>query len=102
MSRKGKGPDPPDDNVPLFEIDIPVVSKDKAPAVKSARQGNCPCCQALKSGLLWSGNHLVWRAHTYRTWGGTAVPCPSSGVAVCVAPERHPLVSSDPAKCRHP
>lgn len=102
MIPKKPDDDHPNYDVPLFDMDVPPDSTRKKRSVKAVRQGKCPNCHAEKMGLLSSGVHLVWRSHTYRTWSGTPVTCPSSGVAVCVAPERTPLIPSDPAKCRHP
>jgi hypothetical protein len=88
--------------IPLFDLPAEAGrSEVKTPALRSVRQGKCPACKALKTGLLASGQHIVWRPHNLTTWGGTRVPCRTSGVAVCVAPERDPLLSQDPAICPH-
>jgi len=96
-----KRPEP----LPLFDITPEMIEPSEGEATKSTtrsvRQGKCPACMAPKTGLVASGVHLVWRAHSLTTWGGTPIACRTSGVAVCVAPERNPLVQHDPARCPH-
>lgn len=87
------------DTAPLFDMDA--TDKPKRERVKSVRQAKCPHCSAVKTGLVRQGDHLVWRLHTLTTWAGTSRTCPASGVAVCVAPERVPLIPSRPARCKH-
>lgn len=77
-----------------------------AAAPKAVTSATCPECGGVRDvGLLRSGQHLVWREHTCRTWSGAALPCRASGVAVCVAPakgQRSPATEKRPAPvCQH-
>jgi hypothetical protein len=98
--RKGKFDDIPTEE--LFSADDMRSGKRRQKSVKSVAWGNCPGCLADKMGLVLVGRHLVWRQHTYRTWSGAAVECTSSGVSVCVAPEKTPTHAAVAVTCPHP
>lgn len=78
-------------------------AKEKPKSIKSVAQANCPKCSKNKVGVLASNGHYMWRLHTYRTHGGTVLPCPASGVYLCSCPEGLPPYSSDgnAVKCPH-
>jgi hypothetical protein len=85
----------------LFELDPTPRSRVRPKGLRSVAQGTCPICLVTSVGLVRQGNHVVWRLHSYMTWGGTRMPCPTSGVAVCVAPEQKPLHPNEPVRCGH-
>lgn len=92
--------------IPLFDLpeDSGEPGKGEAGAAKSLRsvaQGNCPRCMAPKTGLVASGAHIVWRVHYLTTWAGSRIPCVTSGVSACDAPEVTPLKPSNPVRCPH-
>ena len=86
----------------MFDAEPLREQKPRRPASqRSIKQGHCPMCLRGATGLIRMGVHLVWRPHTYRTWGGTQMPCAASGVAVCVAPERPPYRHARAVRCPH-
>ena len=73
-------------------------------AARSVAFAACPKCSAERCGLVMQGQHLSWRLHAVRTWGGVSMDCTASGQAVCQLPPRHgvPLDShSNEARCKH-
>jgi hypothetical protein len=85
----------------LFELEPSPRSRIRRRGLRSVAQGTCPVCLGSPVGQVRQGNHVVWRLHSYMMWGGTRMPCATSGVGVCVAPERNPLHPSDPVRCGH-
>ncbi|HEY9408955.1 MAG TPA: hypothetical protein VIP77_05180 [Jiangellaceae bacterium] len=87
--------------IPLF--DEPArVRKPKNRSVPSVAWGNCPGCRKGRVGVIRTATHLVWREHTYMTWGGTSMTCTASGVPVCRATERTPtLLQRGRVTCDH-
>ncbi len=83
----------------LFDAEPMRERKRRPKTIPSSAHGKCPQCTAEKVGLVRVGAHLVWRRHTYRTWVGTAVECPASGVTLCVAPEGRPPLNVHPIPC---
>jgi hypothetical protein len=75
----------------------------KPKALPSFAQGNCPQCSRTKTGLIRTDrNHLMWRMHTYKTHGGSSVPCAASGTYVCNQPEASPPYTHGvPVRCPH-
>jgi hypothetical protein len=93
------------DGVPTDELFDAAAFQDDKPhkqeSIRSVAQGKCPNCTAKKTGVVRQGPHLVWRRHQYTTWSGAHIDCPSSGVALCVCPERKPLDRTNPIHCVH-
>lgn len=87
---------PPDDDGPGDRKD-----ENKKRVLRSVRMGKCPYCTVRLMGVIPQGEHYVWRPHSIITWGGARIACRASGVAVCLAPERIPLVPGSPIKCPH-
>lgn len=77
---------------PLFDTPVQVVTKAKTRSIASVAWGNCPGCRKGRVGIIRGAFHLMWREHSYRTWGGALITCPSSGVPVCQLHERIPTV----------
>jgi hypothetical protein len=81
----------------LFAVPVQRPSTDgeikKPRPQRAVERGACGYCSAANVGLLAVAGerrdgHLVWRAHNYKTHGGTSVPCRASGVRLCAAPAR--------------
>ena len=67
---------------------------------KPADYGKCPKCQAWKIALLEQGDHLVWKEHSYATYGKARFTCAASGQRVCDLPEGEPsLHYTSPLSC---
>lgn len=84
--------------IPLFNPGPPQPVERKRP--KAARPyafGRCPHCHSAdRHALVLQGIHLVWRPHLYRTVSGAPLPCPTSGVTLCVAASRDGVVRDTP------
>ena len=87
--------DPADDHEPLpFEIPASGGSTEgrRRTSVKSVEFGLCPGHvgdgTGRGTGLVRQGEHLVWRVHHIRTFGGATLDCPSSGQPVCTSPSK--------------
>lgn len=78
--------------IPLFAEPPRASSEPRPSSPPSVAWGNCPRCRKGRVGVLRAGSHLVWREHTYATWGGARMTCAASGVPVCQATERPPTV----------
>lgn len=76
------------ETVPLFDEPQRYLKQKRSRGPRSVTFSDCPKCANLRVGLVRTGNHLVWREHTYTTWGGTSRPCTASGVAVCSLPDK--------------
>ena len=78
------------DDVPIPGLVVPkakVAHTEPQKPLKVVGSGWCPGCRFSKktaTGLLESGEHLIWRPHTKPTWSGAVVDCMSSGVRLCV------------------
>lgn len=75
---------------PLFEGPPRVTPEPKQRSAASVAWGNCPGCRKGRIGAVRTAEHLVWREHTYTTWGGARMTCTASGVPVCRLTERQP------------
>lgn len=75
--------------LPLFDEPARVTTP-KTTSIRSVAWGNCPGCRKGRVGIIRGAFHLMWREHSYRTWGGALITCPSSGVPVCQLHERTP------------
>ena len=95
-----------DDMLPIDIPPQPVRSTSERATespVKSVAWGRCPGCNRYKAiGLVPLGQHLVWRAHTYMTYGNVKTPCRASLTRLCEQPARVlPGVDATAApKCR--
>jgi hypothetical protein len=85
-------------------------------AAPTAAHAFCPChTDERRTGLIYSGEHLMWRVH-YVKLGRSAVPCRASGVVIChpdgrptdgvmrIPLDKHRATDDNgirPARCRH-
>lgn len=56
--------------------------------VRPLGHARCPRCSRARAAVITSGSHVVWREHDLITYAGTRLPCPSSGVALCILPAK--------------
>lgn len=87
--------DPADEHDPLpFEIPTAGGASDgsRRTYAKSVEFGLCPSHvgdgTGRGTGLVRQGEHLAWRVHHIRTFGGATLICPSSGQPVCTSPSQ--------------
>lgn len=99
MSDDGLFPVPEQDIFAGLEVRSKKVRKDLSTTQRSVAFGACPDCSSYKVGLVHQGGHLVWRDHSYRTHGGTSLPCRAVGVRLCDAPARATTFSTDVPTC---
>ena len=64
----------------------PRIEKDKP--VRTYAHGGCPKCSDNAVGLALVGQHLFWKDHDLRTWGGVSMQCQASGQRLCDLPAR--------------
>lgn len=68
--------------------------------VKPEDYGKCPKCSALKVALMKQGDHLVWKEHTFATYGKARFTCAASGQRLCDLPEGEPALHyGEPMAC---
>lgn len=88
-TRRRKPVDEPEMTTPMFHmLPQPERGDERTKTQRSATSAACSQCSKEKVGLLAINGHYVWRAHTYRTWGGASVSCQASNVRLCVAAAR--------------
>lgn len=72
-------------------------TRERNRAQKPIGHAPCPCCLGEKIAVIRSGQHSLWREHTYRTYSGAPITCAASLAALCNAPPR-----SGDLTCLHP
>lgn len=89
-----------------FDIELPAQphaqegAEAKKRWVKPEDYGKCPRCLAMKVGLMKQGDHLVWKEHSFATYGRARFTCEASGQRVCDMPEGQPSLHYDESlKC---
>lgn len=78
---------PMDELLDLGAAGVPVqaAGTESQRAAKVVTYGRCPMHRDPKPvALVWSGAHLSWREHTFRTWSGTPFTCGGSLQRLCV------------------
>ena len=90
--------------VPLFEMK-PTDRRNRGESAKRARVygwTKCPECQAHERvAVVNSGTHMVYREHTFKTWGSAAMTCRASGVPLCQLPPRPYVAENAITGCAH-
>lgn len=61
----------------------------------------CPKCSASKVAVVLSPTHVVYKVHSFVTWGGLPLPCHASGVALCQLSPRPADPGAAPITCPH-
>lgn len=84
--------------LPMFD-EVPTVRdrKRRRKAQKPVAWGRCPSCTQDRTAVVRTASHLVWREHENATYGKAKLPCQTSGVPLCRAPDR-----SGEVECHHP
>lgn len=77
----------PIETLPLFNME-PSEKRARGEVAKRtpvAGWTSCPNCRSHERvAVVWDGEHLVYRHHTYTTVRGTQIECPASWQRVCV------------------
>lgn len=81
-----------------------MTGEERQRPLRAVAWGNCPTCSATRVGFARQAEHLVWKDHAVTTWSGARVPCRTSGVRLCDAPQAVPpfRMEGGPALCPHP
>ena len=87
--------------LPLFPEPPRVARRARPRLQRAAAWGKCPACRSAdRHAVVHSASHLVWREHRYTTHSGAKLICPTSGSALCIAPDRNTPGLTCPCEAR--